>query len=69
MYVADDLQERGDNVIVMDIPRHRAKKLVQEWEELDEEIGLHEFLIYEDYADVNPDFIHNQTVRPASQSN
>lgn len=41
--------------------------MVREWEQIDEEIGLHEYLIYEDYADLNPDFVHSEVVRPASQ--
>lgn len=64
----DDGAVRTDQVIAIDVPRHRAKKLVRQWENLDEEIGLYEYLIYEDYADVNPDFIHSETVRNASQN-
>lgn len=68
MYLVKDVDNQEHTMTIIDLPRHRAKKLVGKWEHLDEEIPLDEFLIYEEYADVNPDFIHTETVRNASQN-
>lgn len=63
MYVTQDTTTDSSTVIVMDMPRYRAKKHVKNWKESSQDVALEQFLIWEDYEDINPDLIHEEQVR------
>lgn len=66
MYVTEDPTTDTEQVIVMDMPRHRAKKLVEKWEDAETQATLGQFLIWEEYEEVSPGLIHHEEINRAN---